>query len=84
MKNNHTYNLLIFHNCIPDAVDLKIKRKAFDVVMAIRRLEEEKKIVLSEMAKHWKSLSTRADTLKEMSSQLSSEALQSTYLSNVL
>ncbi|XP_045897470.1 uncharacterized protein LOC123964666 [Micropterus dolomieu] len=60
-----------------DAVDLKIKRKAFDVVMAIRRLEEEKKIVLSEMAKHWKSLSTRADTLKEMSSQLSSEALQS-------
>ncbi|XP_056105926.1 uncharacterized protein LOC130084492 [Rhinichthys klamathensis goyatoka] len=59
-----------------DAVDLKTKRKAFDVVMAIRRLEE-KKIVLSEMAKHWKSLSTRADTLKEMSSQLSSEALQS-------
>jgi len=51
---------------------LKIKRKAFDVVMAIRRLEEEKK-----MAKHCKSLSTRADTLKEMSSQLSSEPLQS-------
>ncbi|XP_059367594.1 uncharacterized protein LOC132106020 isoform X1 [Carassius carassius] len=60
-----------------DAVDLKTKRKAFDVVMAIRRLEEEKKIVLSEMAKHWKSLSTRADTLKEMSCQLSSEALKS-------
>ncbi|KTG05832.1 hypothetical protein cypCar_00040498, partial [Cyprinus carpio] len=60
-----------------DAVDLKIKRNAFDVVMAIRRLEEEKKIVLSEMAKHWKSLSTRADTLKEMSCQLSSEALKS-------
>lgn len=46
-------------------------------MMAIRRLEEEKKIVLSEMAKHWKSLSTRADTLKEMSCQLSSEALKS-------
>ncbi|XDV21836.1 hypothetical protein PO909_026856 [Leuciscus waleckii] len=60
-----------------DTVDLKTKRKAFDVVMAIRRLEEEKKIVLSEMAKHWKSLSTRADTLKEMSCQLSSEALKS-------
>lgn len=74
----------MFHNCIPDTVDLKTKRKAFDVVMAIRRLEEEKKIVLSEMAKHWKSLSTRADTLKEMSCQLSSEALKSTYLSNVL
>ncbi|XP_078112281.1 uncharacterized protein LOC144521600 [Sander vitreus] len=60
-----------------DAVDLKTKRKAFDVVMVIRRLEEERKIVLSEMAKHWKSLSTRADTLKEMSCQLSSEALKS-------
>lgn len=80
LKN--TYNCLIFHNCIPDAVDLKTKRKAFDVVMAI--LEEEKKIVLSEMAKHWKYLSTRADTLKEMSCQLSSEALKSTYLNNVL
>ncbi|ROL43696.1 hypothetical protein DPX16_21857 [Anabarilius grahami] len=59
-----------------NAVDLKTKRKAFDVVMAIRRLEK-KKIVLSEIAKYWKSLSTRADTLKEMSCQLSSEALKS-------
>ncbi|CAL8311067.1 unnamed protein product [Gadus morhua 'NCC'] len=58
-------------------VDLKTKRKAFDVVMAIRRLEEERKIVIAEMAKHWKSLSTRADTLKEMSCRFSSEPLQS-------
>jgi hypothetical protein len=63
---------------------LKTKRKAFDVVMAIRRLEEERKIVIAEMAKHWKSLSTRADTLKEMSCRFSSEPLQSTYLSNML
>ncbi|CAL8269727.1 unnamed protein product [Arctogadus glacialis] len=60
-----------------DNVDLKTKRKAFDVVMAIRRLEEERKIVIAEMAKHWKSLSTPADTLKEMSCRFSSEPLQS-------
>lgn len=60
-----------------DSVDLRTKRKAFDSVMAIRRLEEEKKIVVAEMAKHWKSLSTRADTLNEMSCLITSEALKS-------
>ncbi|XP_056121566.1 uncharacterized protein LOC130099785 [Rhinichthys klamathensis goyatoka] len=50
--------------------DLRTKRKAFDIVMAVRRLEE-KRILIAEMNKHWKSLCTRADTLKQMSSQLS-------------
>ncbi|ROI93617.1 hypothetical protein DPX16_3287 [Anabarilius grahami] len=54
-----------------DSVDLRTKRKAFDIVMAVRRLEEEKKILIAEMNKHWKSLCTRADTLKQMSSKLS-------------
>ncbi|KAF1380183.1 hypothetical protein PFLUV_G00184130 [Perca fluviatilis] len=40
-------------------------------MMAVRRLEEEKRILIAEMNKHWKSLCTRADTLKQMSSQLS-------------
>lgn len=61
----------MFHLCIPDSVDLRTKRKAFDIVMAVRRLEEEKRILIAEMNKHWKSLCTRADTLKHMSSQLS-------------
>lgn len=61
----------MFHQCIPDSVDLRTKRKAFDIVMAVRRLEEEKKILIAEMNKHWKSLCTRADTLKQMSSKLS-------------
>lgn len=64
------YNWLMFHLCIPDSVDLRTKRKAFDTVMAVRRLEEER-ILIAEMNKHWKSLCTRADTLKQMSSQLS-------------
>ncbi|KAF1371414.1 hypothetical protein PFLUV_G00278570, partial [Perca fluviatilis] len=41
--------------------DLRTKRKAFDTVMAVRRLEEEKRILIAEMNKHWKSLCTRAD-----------------------
>ncbi|XP_058629943.1 uncharacterized protein LOC131539389 [Onychostoma macrolepis] len=45
-----------------DSVDLRTKRKAFDIVMAVRRLEEEKRILIAEMNKHWKSLCTRADT----------------------
>lgn len=53
-----------------DSVDLRTKRKAFDIVMAVRRLEEEKRIFIAEMNKHWKSLCSRADTLKQMSSQL--------------
>ncbi|XP_030278048.1 uncharacterized protein LOC115584637 [Sparus aurata] len=53
-----------------DSVDLRTKRKAFDLVMAVRRLEEEKRILVAEMHKHWKCLCTRADTLKLMSSQL--------------
>lgn len=61
----------MFHLCIPDSVDLRTKRKAFDIVMAVRRLEEEKRILIAEMNKHWKSLCSRADTLKQMSSKLS-------------
>lgn len=71
LNANLKYNWLMFHLCIPDSVDLRTKRKAFDTVMAVRRLEEEKRILIAEMNKHWKSLCTRADTLKQMSSQLS-------------
>lgn len=61
----------MFNLCITDSADLRTKRKAFDIVMAVRRLEEEKGILIAEMNKHWKSLCTHADTLKQMSSQLS-------------
>ena len=65
--------------CIPDSVDLKTKRKAFDTVMAVRRHEEEKKILVKEMNHHWKYLSARADGLKELSCIISSEATESMY-----
>ncbi|KAI4829811.1 hypothetical protein KUCAC02_001476 [Chaenocephalus aceratus] len=55
------------HKCNPDSVDLKTKRKAFDIIMAIRRLQEEKKMVVTEMDRHWKALKACADSLKELS-----------------
>ncbi|XP_033984221.1 uncharacterized protein LOC117480849 [Trematomus bernacchii] len=50
-----------------DSFDLRTKRRAFDLVMAVKRLQEEKKILVTEMNQHWKVLSTRSDSLKEMS-----------------
>ncbi|KAJ8362982.1 hypothetical protein SKAU_G00118130 [Synaphobranchus kaupii] len=61
-----------------DSVDLRTKRRAFDIITAIRRLEEEKKIVVAEMDHHWKSVSTRADTLKEPSCLFSTGHSQKT------
>ncbi|KAK1899177.1 Autophagy-related protein 2 [Dissostichus eleginoides] len=50
-----------------DSFDLRTKRRAFDLVMAVKRLEEGKKILVTEMNHHWKVLSTRSDSLKELS-----------------
>ncbi|XP_039513391.1 uncharacterized protein LOC120468845 isoform X2 [Pimephales promelas] len=50
-----------------DSVDLRTKRRAFDIIMSVRRLEEEQKILVAEMDHHWKSLSARSDTLRELS-----------------
>ncbi|GAA6101420.1 uncharacterized protein LOC124379646 isoform X1 [Tachysurus ichikawai] len=59
-----------------DTVDLRIKRKAFDIIMSLRRLQEEQKIVVAEMNQHWKYLSTRAETLRELSCLFASESLK--------
>ncbi|RXN03281.1 ATP-binding cassette sub-family D member 3 [Labeo rohita] len=60
-----------------DSVDLRTKRKAFDIIMSVRRLQEEQKILVAEMDHHWKYLSTRAETLRELSCLFASETLQS-------
>ncbi|KAF3854447.1 hypothetical protein F7725_022502 [Dissostichus mawsoni] len=44
--------------------------------LRIRRLQEEKKIVLIEMDHHWRAVKTRVDGLKELSCLLSSETIQ--------
>ncbi|GAA6096742.1 uncharacterized protein LOC124379646 isoform X1, partial [Tachysurus ichikawai] len=59
-----------------DTVDLRTKRKAFDIIMSLRRLQEEQKIVDAEMNQHWKYLSTRAETLRELSCLFARESLK--------
>ncbi|XP_058638228.1 uncharacterized protein LOC131544180 [Onychostoma macrolepis] len=59
-----------------DSVDLRTKRKAFNIIMSLRRLQEEQKILVAEMDNHWKYLSTRAGTLRELSCLFASETLK--------
>lgn len=64
--------------CFLDFVDLRTKRRAFDIVMAVRRLQE-KEILVMEMNHHWKSLSTPGDSVKELSCLVSRATVQSMY-----
>ncbi|KAJ4921193.1 hypothetical protein JOQ06_022303 [Pogonophryne albipinna] len=43
------------------------QREEHSLVMAVKRLQEEKKILVTDMNHHWKVLSTRSDSLKELS-----------------
>ena len=63
----HEYELMFFYKCFSDSVDLRTKRRAFDLVMAGKRIQEEKIILQREMNQHWRSLGNRADSLKELS-----------------
>ena len=63
----HEYELMFFYKCFSDSVDLRTKRRAFDLVMAGKRIQEEKMILQREMNQHWRSLGNRADSLKELS-----------------
>ena len=45
----------------------------FDNIMAVRRLNEEKQILVREMDQHWKFLTARAVILKELSFLLVSD-----------
>ncbi|KAL1249433.1 hypothetical protein QQF64_020438 [Cirrhinus molitorella] len=59
-----------------DSVDLKTKRRAFDIIMSVRRLQEEQKILVAEMDNHWKYLSARANSLRELSCLFASDTLK--------
>ncbi|XP_032391834.1 uncharacterized protein LOC116701895 [Etheostoma spectabile] len=49
------------------AVDFSTKKEVFDRVMAVRRLQEEKKILVKEIKQHWDSLKSHARVLSEWS-----------------
>ncbi|XP_055011609.1 uncharacterized protein LOC129409464 isoform X2 [Boleophthalmus pectinirostris] len=61
-----------------DHVTIRTKRQVFDQVMGVRRLQEEKKILVAEMAKHWNYLLARFGWLKEHSDRVSKLPLQNT------
>ncbi|XP_051277243.1 uncharacterized protein LOC127375264 [Dicentrarchus labrax] len=64
------------HMSKADSVDLRMKRRVFDSVMAERRHREEKTILLSEMNRHWRSLTVCGDSLKELSSLITRTTMQ--------
>ncbi|XP_026104409.1 uncharacterized protein LOC113075981 [Carassius auratus] len=59
-----------------DSVNFRTKRKAFDIMMSLRRLQEEQKILVAEMNNHWRYLSTRADALRELSCCFAKETIK--------
>ena len=63
-----------------DSVDLRTKRRAFDLIMSLRRLQEEKKILITEMKNHWNSLSARGDSLQQLYCLVSGATVQGMYL----
>lgn len=66
--------LIIFcHLLVTDTVDLRIKRNFFDTIMAVRRLEEEKKILVTAMHHHWSYIKNKLALLKEISRIIASD-----------
>lgn len=62
--------------CVTGTVDFSTKKEVFDRVMAVRRLQEEKKILVKEIKQHWDSLKAHASVLSELSLLQSENTLQ--------
>ena len=45
--------------------DILTKKKVFEKVMGIRRLEEEEVVLVKEMKQHWEYLKRRAEVLEQ-------------------
>ncbi|KAA0721440.1 hypothetical protein E1301_Tti023237 [Triplophysa tibetana] len=50
----------------PDSVNLLTKKKVFDKVMLIQRLEEEQVILVQEAKQHWLSMQSRQDKMTSL------------------
>lgn len=59
-----------------DAVDFLTKKKFFDKVMHIQRLEEELVILAREVRQHWEFLKRREQTLSCLSSSTEGKPLR--------
>ncbi|XP_035528808.1 uncharacterized protein LOC118336301 [Morone saxatilis] len=58
------------------SADFSTKKEVFDRVMGVRRLQEEKKILVKEMKQHWESLKAHARVLSELSQHQSEDTIQ--------
>ncbi|KAI2655906.1 Alanine--tRNA ligase [Labeo rohita] len=59
------------------------KRKIFDKVMAVRRLEEEKALILKEMKQHWNVLIQKTSKFEELINEITSKFNCQLYYKNV-
>ncbi len=60
-------------SCISESVPFLTKRKVFDRVMAMRRLQEEKIIICKEMQQHWMVLTHKMSKLEALINEISSK-----------
>ncbi|XP_051250195.1 uncharacterized protein LOC127359916 [Dicentrarchus labrax] len=58
------------------SADFSTKKEVFHRVMGVRRLQEEKKILVKEMKQHWESLKAHARVLSQLSQHQSEDAMQ--------
>ncbi|XP_032364155.1 uncharacterized protein LOC116678296 [Etheostoma spectabile] len=58
------------------SADFSTKKEVFDRVMGVRRLQEDKKILVKEMKQHWESLKAHARVLSELSQHQSEDTIQ--------
>ncbi|KAI7789369.1 hypothetical protein IRJ41_000985 [Triplophysa rosa] len=61
-----------------ESVPFLTKRKVFDRVMAVRRLQEEKSLICKEMQQHWMVLTQKSSKLEALISEISSKTVIST------
>lgn len=60
-------------SCISESVPFLTKRKVFDRVMAMRRLQEEKSLICKEMQQHWMVLTHKTSKLEALINEISSK-----------
>ncbi|XP_065140166.1 uncharacterized protein [Paramisgurnus dabryanus] len=61
-----------------ESVPFPTKRKVFDRVMAMRRLQEEKSLLCKEMQQHWMVLTHKTSKLEALINEISSKSVFST------
>ncbi len=67
-------------SCISESVPFLTKRKVFDRVMAMRRLQEEKSLICKEMQQHWMVLTHKMSKLEALINELVLNVRKSSFI----